>query len=171
MSNNHSKRPNTTSFPEHRRFAWEAPWQASLQRKIFWYVFGYVAVIAMFSLAVLFYGDPISDTDGILPWKPIPEWNAASVLSFMVVSLTVTGTLIMFCSLTLIAIYFLPLLFLPHKLDEGKTFQNDPNFLRRIGVVIPCHKSAGEIGNVVRQVLLAYSHRYSFCSGPEVYST
>lgn len=55
-----------------------------------------------------------------------------------------------------VAIFFLPLLFLPHKLDEGKTFVNDPDFLRRIGVVIPCHKSAGEIGNVVRQVFIYF---------------
>lgn len=45
----------------------------------------------MFTLAVLFYGDPITNTDGILPWKPIPKWNVASVMSFMVVSLTFTG--------------------------------------------------------------------------------
>lgn len=128
-------------FVQQSQFAWEHPWEASLKRKVFWYVFGYLAVAVMFGIAVLLYGDPINDTDGLLPWKPISNWNVAHVMSFMVVSLTVT------------AIYFLPLLFLPHKLDEGKTFVNDPNFLRRIGVVIPCHKSAGEIGNVVRQVL------------------
>ena len=33
--------------------------------------------------------------------------------------------------------------------DEG----NDPKFLRRCGVVIPCHKSMGEIGEVVEAVL------------------
>lgn len=41
-------------------------------------------------LAALLYGDPISDTDGLLPWKPITQWNTASVISFMIVSLTVT---------------------------------------------------------------------------------
>lgn len=50
--------------------------------------------------------------------------------------------------------FFLPLAFMPHKLDEGKTFSNDPDFLKRIGVVIPCHKSALEIGGVLKQVTL-----------------
>jgi hypothetical protein len=63
-----------------------------MQRKVGWYIFGYLAVIAMFALSVILYGDPINDTDGILPWKPIPEWNTASVMSYMVVSLTFTGT-------------------------------------------------------------------------------
>jgi hypothetical protein len=50
-------------------------------------------------------------------------------------------------------VYFLPLYFLPHDFEAGRKFKNDPKFLRRIGVVIPCHKSALEIGNVVRQVM------------------
>ena len=147
------------------RFAWEDPWQASLRRKIVWYIFGYVSVIVMFTLAILLYGDPITDTDGILPWKPIPDWNVASVMSFMVVSLTFTGSgnLPFFISPPFLAIFFLPLLFLPHRLDEGKTFQNDPNFLRRIGVVIPCHKSASEIGNVVNQVSIHQHSLFHTC--------
>jgi hypothetical protein len=40
-----------------------------------------------------------------------------------------------------------------HNLEAGKTFENDPKFLARIGVVIPCHKSALEIGEVVRRVM------------------
>jgi len=49
-------------------------------------------------------------------------------------------------------VYFLPLLYVKHDFEAGHQFKNDPNFLRRIGVVIPCHKSGGEIGEVLRRV-------------------
>ncbi len=75
------------------RFAWEEPWHASFQRKLFWYVFGYFAVMVMFGIAVLLYGDPITGTDGLLPWRRISDWNVAQVMSYMVVSLTITGNL------------------------------------------------------------------------------
>lgn len=42
---------------------------------------------------------------------------------------------------------------LPPKPTEGTAWTNDPAFLARIGVVIPCHKSADEIGDVLKQAL------------------
>lgn len=38
-------------------------------------------------------------------------------------------------------------------LDGEPLWTNDPNFLRRIGAVIPCHRSADEIGETVRSIM------------------
>jgi hypothetical protein len=96
----------------------------------------------MFVFAVSLYGNPFTpEKDGFLPWKRIHQWQAVDAISFMIVSFTMTS------------IYFLPLLFIPLEIESGKQFKNDPKYLNRIGVVIPCHKSADEIGAVVKQII------------------
>jgi len=37
--------------------------------------------------------------------------------------------------------------------DKQTNFRNDPNFLNRIGVLVPCHKSEKEIENTLRSLL------------------
>lgn len=123
------------------RFEWSPPWEASLKRKIFWYIFGYSFVGGMIMFAVVLYGNPITDEDGLLPWRSLKEWTSIDILTFFMVSIVTTG------------VYFLPLIFMPHDIANGKNYINDKNFLKRIGVVIPCHKSALEIGDVLKQVL------------------
>jgi len=128
-------------FVHDSQFVWEEPWQATMQRKIFWYIFGYGSVMGMILFSMVLYGNPVTDEDGLLPWTKVHEWTVKDIATYMTVTFTYTG------------IFFIPLLFLPQQIDEGKNFKNDPEYLRRIGVVIPCHKSALEIGGVVKQVL------------------
>lgn len=123
------------------RFVWEEPWQATMKRKVFWYIFGYGSVLGMILFSMVLYGNPVTDQDGLLPWTKVHEWTVGDVATYMTVTFVYTAT------------FFLPLAFLPQRIDEGKKWKNDPNFLKRIGVVIPCHKSADEIGKVLQQVL------------------
>lgn len=128
-------------FVENSKFTWEEPWVASFRRKWFWYTFGYSSVFLMFVFSIALYGNPVTQEDGLLPWKNIRSWTFWQVGSYLTVTFTLTS------------IFFVPLYFLPHDFEAGKRWKNDPKFLRRIGVVIPCHKSALEIGNVLKQVM------------------
>ena len=128
-------------YVENSKFTYEEPWVASLKRKTFWYIFGYSSVFLMFCFAVVLYGNPITQEDGLLPWKSIRSWTFWQVGAYLTVTFTMTS------------IFFVPLYFMPHDFEAGRKWKNDPKFLRRIGVVIPCHKSALEIGGVLRQVI------------------
>eukprot|EP00602_Paraphysomonas_sp_CaronLab_P007862 CAMPEP_0185033162 /NCGR_PEP_ID=MMETSP1103-20130426/21888_1 /TAXON_ID=36769 /ORGANISM="Paraphysomonas bandaiensis, Strain Caron Lab Isolate" /LENGTH=750 /DNA_ID=CAMNT_0027569339 /DNA_START=20 /DNA_END=2269 /DNA_ORIENTATION=+ len=128
-------------FVHSSRFVWTDPWQASPTRKAFWYIFGYGLVTSMFFFSMLLYGNPVSGEDGLLRWKTIDDWEPYDVVALMCATFTYIG------------IFFLPLALMPHNLEEGRSYRNNPDFLRRIGVVIPCHKSAQEIGGVLKQVL------------------
>lgn len=115
-------------------------WRSGTARMVGWYLFGYSFFALMFVIALVLYGRPLAGTRGVLPWTYIDNWSIYQVTMVIV-------------SAVMITIYFLPLLFVRHDFEAGRKFVNDPSFLRRIGVVIPCHKSAGEIGEVVRRVM------------------
>jgi hypothetical protein len=151
------------------RFVWEDPWQASWKRQLMWYIFGYGMVLGMLVFSMVLYGNPITGEAGVMEWQRLHSWDELKAITVMCVSLVTTGAVwcVSFCVrqrhpwsdcalfnfVLLPGIFFLPLAFMPHKIDQGKTFRNDPDFLKRIGVIIPCHKSALEIGGVLKQVL------------------
>jgi hypothetical protein len=119
---------------------------ASPLRTYFWYSFAALFILLTLLFALLLYGSPylkIHAFKGLLPLKPIQEWNVYQVSTIMV-------------SVTMVSIYCIPLLYLRHDFVEGKKWKNDPNFLKRIGVIIPCHRSAGEIVEVLRRVLIYF---------------
>eukprot|EP01031_Cornospumella_fuschlensis_P026133 gene26133-31554_t len=123
---------------EHRELGWFR--SQSTPRKIFWYAFAAMWTSGMMLFAVLLYGRPAKHTSGLLPWQHLQNWTP------------IQGTLVVI-TVTMMTIYFLPLGYLRHDFNAGKAFKNDPKFLKRIGVIIPCHKSAGEIGEVINRVL------------------
>lgn len=115
-------------------------WRSDTTRMVLWYLFGYSVVVIMFVIALILYGRPVAGTRGLLPWTYIHSWTIYQASMIIV-------------SATMVSIYFLPLLFIRHDFDAGRRFVNDPSFLQKIGVVIPCHKSEKEIGEVVKRVI------------------
>ncbi len=115
-------------------------WRSGTTRMVLWYCFGYSVVFVMLLIALVLYGRPVAHKQGLIQWSYIHSWGdyQATMIAISTVMMT---------------IYFLPLLFIRHDFEAGRAFVNDPKFLKRIGVVIPCHKSAAEIGEVVRRVL------------------
>jgi len=104
-------------------------------------------VLGLFALSVYIYGDVFGFFQAKNEWAKYTEWT---FFQFSVIAI----------SGTLTVIYFLPLLYVHHDFEAGRQFKNDPKFLRRIGVVIPCHKSAGELGEVLRRVSVSSSLFY-----------
>lgn len=139
---------------KHQKSAWFTPiseFKASFRhtsqtRTIFWYLFAFCCVLIMLFLGILLYGIPQSSLVKVRPLYGAIPVNALQDWSVMELSMAaISGTMI--------CIYFLPLFYLQHDFEAGKQWKNDPNFLKRIGVIIPCHKSAGEIGEVLRRAL------------------
>lgn len=115
----------------------------SQTRTIFWYVIAVLFTAVVFIFALTLYGRPgllISYSSGFIPWKHVQQWSL-----FQLTMVVITATMM--------TIYFFPLYYLRHDFTQGKSFKNSKHFLRRIGVIIPCHKSANEIGEVLRRVL------------------
>ena len=96
-------------------------------------------ILGLFGLSIFIYGDVFGFFPAQNPWAVYTEWT---FFQFSIISI----------SATLTVVYFLPLLYVKHDFEAGRQLKNYPNFLRRIGVVIPCHKSGGEIGEVLRRV-------------------
>lgn len=119
-------------------------------RTVFWQIFGVCFVLALFMLSVYIYGDAFGFFQAKNVWSTYTNWT---FFEFSVIAI----------SGTLTVIYFLPLLYVHHDFEAGRRFKNDPKFLRRIGVIIPCHKSAGEIGEVLRRVrMIIFIYRVTF---------
>ncbi len=120
--------------------------RTSTTRTIFWYGFAVFWTFLAFFGALILYGGPgifLKDyrySHGFIPYKHISDWSAIQ-MTMAVISATMT------------VIYFLPLIYLPHDFNSGKKFKNNPAFLKKIGVIIPCHKSSKEIGEVLRRTL------------------
>jgi hypothetical protein len=118
---------------------------ASMTRTIIWTIFSMFMVLLVCAVALMAYGSPYLSTytfllTGVIPSRNFAEWDILQV-TMIVISGTMT------------AIYFIPLFYLRHDFDAGRKWVNNPQFLKRIGVVIPCHKSAKEIGEVLRRCL------------------
>lgn len=113
----------------------------STSRKMFWYAFAVLMTAAMMVFALALYGRPVKHSKGLLPWAHLDHWTPLQA-SLVVITAT------------MMTIYFLPLAYLKHDFAAGTAFKNNPKFLKRIGVIIPCHKSMNEIGEVIRRALL-----------------
>jgi hypothetical protein len=122
-------------------------WQASKWRKVFWYAFGYFFLLCAVVFAAILYGRPVAHTHGLLPWARLQNWTA------------IQATLILVSGVMMI-VYFLPLAYLPHDFVAGRVFQNDPKFLRKIGMMLTC-MSAVFSSDKLTALYLAL--RYRFC--------
>jgi uncharacterized membrane protein YqaE (UPF0057 family) len=145
LFDNHHNRPEGEE--EHSPTDWESmisPFRnASLTRTIFWYAFAVLFTGVAFFLALVLYGGPqifLHYNLGVIPWEHVSQWGSMQLTLAVITA-------------TMMVIYFFPLIYLPHDFEAGRKWKNDPKFLKKIGVIIPCHKSAGEIGEVLRRCL------------------
>jgi hypothetical protein len=116
----------------------------SKTRTVFWYFFAVCFVCFVFLVSAILYGIPEwleLPYGSVIVYKHLSDWKADAQWTMFVISVT------------MMMIYFLPLLYIQHDFEAGRRWKNDPNFLYRIGVIIPCHKSASEIGEGLRRVL------------------
>lgn len=159
-------------------------WQASRYRRAFWYCFGYLFLIAAVAFAAILYGRPVAHTKGLLPWTRLQNWTAvqAGLIAVSGVMMIVYFLPLAYLPHDFVAgrafkndpnflrkigtcfphrttsvkfhlLLKLDILFDIHMIVSqfvlSRTF-----VIFTVGVVIPCHKSAAEIAEVIRRVLL-----------------
>lgn len=70
---------------------WSDPWQASWQRQLLWYCFGYGMVLGMLMFSMILYGNPITGDKGLMEWENLRKWDGLKAATVMCVSLVTTG--------------------------------------------------------------------------------
>eukprot|EP01038_Epipyxis_sp_PR26KG_P016654 gene16654-22765_t len=90
-------------------------------------------------LATIIYQKTYDIKQFFLAWLHVRHWSYVQYI-------TIAIGLLQSC-------FYMPLSYIKPDFLEGKFFKNNPQFLKRIGCVIPCHNSANEIGEVLKKVL------------------